>query len=107
MSDNVIKGPWPEIYKPASEDFLYMEAADDMVNDFSDAIFQGLESAGFDNYDDPCYSKDYALMVHAIRSVVYKLNGQYHPCQDISDNLFYQHQDGSLEMASGVHVEFE
>lgn len=107
MSDNVVRGPWPEVFKPNQEDFLQMEAADDMVNDFADAIFAAIEQAGFDNFDDMCYSKDYALMVHSIRSVIYKLNGQYHPCQDISDHLFITHEDGALEMCNGVNVDFE
>lgn len=107
MSDNVVKGPWPDVFKPNEEDVKQMDAANDMVNDFADAMFDGLRQAGFDNYDEACYSKDYALLVHAIRSVVYKLNNQYHPCQDVADHLFVQYDDGSLEMCSGVNVDFE
>jgi hypothetical protein len=103
---NVVKGPWPEVFKPNAEDRVQMEAAEYFVNEIADAIFGGLSNV-FDNFDDPCYSKDYALMVHSIRSVVYKLNNQYHPCQDLSEELFIQYDDGSLEMCDGVDVDFE
>jgi hypothetical protein len=107
MSDNVIKGPWPAIYKPNAEDKEVIALAEDLITEMSSALFEGISNAGFDNFDDMCYSKDYALMVHSIRSAIYKLNGQYHPLQDVADNLFIQYEDGSLQTAHSVHVDFE
>jgi hypothetical protein len=107
MPDNVIKGPWPAVYKPNEEDRVIMKATDEMVTEMADAIFEGISNAGFDNFDDMCYSKDYALMVHSIRSVLYKLNDRYHPLQDVAEHLFVQYGDGSLETADSIHLDFE
>lgn len=84
-----------------------MEASDELAHDLADALFEGISNSGFDNFDDMCYSKDYALMVSAIRSTIYKLNNRYHPLQDVAEDLFIQHPDGTLVTADSVHVDFD
>lgn len=107
MSDNVVKGPWPTVHKPNEEDKQLMKTADQLVHDMSDSLFHNILNAGFDNFDDMCYSKDYALMVNAIRSVIYKLNDQYHPLQDVAEELFIQDEDGTLHTAHSINVDFD
>lgn len=108
MDDNVIVGPWSARLVSQSETDNEVKATvDNLAKEFSDAIFDAISNSGFNNSDDMCYSKDYALLVHAIKSVLYRLDNRYHPLQDVAEHLFTMYTDGSLSFNKYINVEFE
>lgn len=108
MSDNVIQGPWGEkAYNLTQEDHKNADLVDQMASYMSSAIFDGFGEAGFDNFEDMCYTKDYALIHAAIKSAIFKLQDRYYPLQEVSEHLFNVEADGSVTTNYSLHLDFE
>lgn len=108
MSDNVIKGPWGDkAFKLTNEDHENAEIVDQLTTELSSAVFDTFREAGFDNYEDMCYTKDYALIHAAIKSAIFKLQDRYYPLQEVSEHLFNLEADGSVTTNYSLHLDFE
>ena len=109
MSDNVIVGPWmPKQDREPDEDEKNNLMVHALTVELTEILFEGLREVGFDNLDEMCYTKDLALVVHALKSCILSLQGRYHPLQKVAENIFEWTPDGeSLNMTTSLNLEFE
>lgn len=80
-------------------------------------IFNQMEISGFSVLDDNTDNiKDRALMLEAIRSVMNKQHGLYHPLQDVANNLLIEvvpdedddpNEGQGFKMADSLNIEFK
>lgn len=70
-------------------------------------IFNQLDIAGFDIADEESMNvKDGAFLVEALRSMMCKYYGMYHPFQQISENVFFPDKEeiGALKIADSLNL---
>ncbi len=101
MSDNVIQGPWGKF--PVTQKIDADEKNNLLIHaltvELCEPLFDAMCEAGFDNLEEMCYSKDLALIVQAIKSALFKMQGNDHILQDFSENLFEWTPEGFVEIA--------
>ena len=104
-ANNVVQGPWG-VLPPSPDDKSVSEKVQSDFVFIMSTVMNHMESRGIDTLDEEEYIKDLALVAESIRSYLYKVRNKYHPCQDISDNLFYWNM-GKLNMNTSLIVEFK
>lgn len=73
-------------------------------------LFNNLDVAGFDLTDEETADiKDGAFILEAIKSMMCKYYGLYHPFQLISENVFLQDEDDyeSLRIVDSINIELK
>ena len=80
-------------------------------------LFTQMEISGFSVFGDNTDNiKDRALMLEAIRSVMNKQHGLYHPLQDVANNLLIEvapdeeddpNEGQGFKMADSLNIEFK
>ena len=80
-------------------------------------LFTQMEISGFSVFEDNTDNiKDRALMLEAIRSVMNKQHGLYHPLQDVANNLLIEvapdeeddpNEGQGFKMADSLNIEFK
>lgn len=103
MPDNIIHGPWGKSPVNQTEDRLDADEANNLMVhaltvDLCETLFEGISEAGFDNLEEMCYSKDLALIVQAIKSAIFKMQGEEHVLQEFSEHLFDWTDEGFVEI---------
>ena len=121
--DNIIKFPnkkTPYIGEPRT-----IEDVDSMVDELKmhhvyetlqailPMMFSRLDAAGFDfgveeGEEDP-FIKDGAFAVEAIRAMLCRYHGLYHPFSDIAEHIFVpdEEEDGTLKIVESITVKFK
>jgi hypothetical protein len=80
------------------------------ISNITPMIFNQLDIAGFDFSDEELVDiKDGAFIIEALRSMMCKHYGMYHPFQLISDNVFYPDKEeiGALKIADSINLELK
>lgn len=120
MSNNVVMFPKSKIDNPANitklediqqnlEMMKHYHIQETILN-ITPMIFNQLDVAGFglsDEEDDDI--KDGALIVEALRSMMCKYYGIYHPFQIIAENVFLDEVEerGSFKIAEKLNIELK
>jgi hypothetical protein len=107
---NVILGPWAtsKSINVAQDEQVRTLHVQQIVADISGDLFDELAYLGFDidNSDELDYTKDIAIVVESIRSFIMKLNGNYHPVQELAEDLFEETGDGLLRTLPELQIRF-
>jgi hypothetical protein len=107
---NVILGPWTTsaaIVSTQDEQVRNLHVQQ-IVADLSGDLFDELSYCGFDidNSDELDYTKDIAIIVETIRSFIMKKNGNYHPMQEVADEMFEETESGLLRTLPEISIVF-
>lgn len=74
-------------------------------------LFNNIEIAGFplgeDEQSEDINMKDGVLIIEAIRSLLCKTYGIYHPFQDIAENLIEKGSEDDYIIKKSINVEFK
>lgn len=120
QSNNVIKFPGSK--RTNQEDLSKEEIINNMLsiknNHINQALvlilpilFNNIEIAGFgfneDEEAEDINMKDGVLIIEAIRSLLCKTYGIYHPFQDIAENLLQKDSEGDYIIKTSINVEFK
>lgn len=89
--------------------FIKMNHINETLSMILPLIFNNIELAGFsltqnNESDDDINIKDGTLIVEAVRSLLCKYYGLYHPFQEIANNVFDEEND--YEILPQVNIEF-
>lgn len=117
QSNNIVIFPKKNLNAKAVKDIEEIEHNMEMMKHYhiqetianiAPLVFNQLEIAGFhvtDNDDDHDI-KDGALIVEALRSIMCKYYGLYHPLQKIADNVFSENNEeiGTLKIVDELNV---
>ena len=121
--DNIIK--FPNRKTPHTGDPESAEDVEAMVDDLKSyhvhetlqavlpMMFGRLEAAGFnfgiEEGDEDVFVKDGAFAVEALRAMLCKYHGLYHPFSDIAENIFVpdEEDDGTLKIVESVSIKFK
>lgn len=120
MSNNVVMFPKSKIENPANisklediqqnmEMMKHYHIQETILN-ITPMIFNQLDIAGFGLSDDENEDiKDGALIVEALRSMMCKYYGIYHPFQIIADTVFLDEdqEKGSFKIAENLNIELK
>jgi hypothetical protein len=119
MSNNVITFPRQNINKEKSISLKEIEHNMDMMKHYhiqetianlAPIVFNQLEIAGFDiAEDEDADIKDGAFIVEALRSLMCKHYGIYHPFQQISEKVFSpdEQEIGALRIVDKLNLELK
>jgi len=119
MSNNVITFPRQNINKEKSISLKEIEHNMDMMKHYhiqetianlAPIVFNQLEIAGFDiAEDEDADIKDGAFIVEALRSLMCKHYGIYHPFQQISEGVFSpdEQEIGALRIVDKLNLELK
>lgn len=80
------------------------------ISTIAPMIFNQLDLAGFDFSDEETSDvKDGAFIIEALRSMMCKHHGIYHPFQLISENVFFPDSEeiGSLKIVDSLNIELK
>lgn len=115
-SNNVISFPKPYIGPTPilngeeitrKMDMMKLYHIQETIANIAPMIFNQLDLAGFDISDEETMDiKDGAFLVEALRSIMCKYYGMYHPFQQISQNVFFPDQEeiGALKIADSINL---
>lgn len=115
-SNNVISFPKPYIGPTPTlsgeeinrkMDMMKLYHIQETIANIAPMIFNQLDLAGFDISDEEVMDiKDGAFLVEALRSIMCKYYGMYHPFQQISQNVFFPDQEeiGALKIADSINL---
>jgi hypothetical protein len=106
----IINGPWgnrpPDPTSP--DDHEIVEEVQEELSFLMHMVFEQMQMIGInvDNIMEDGYIKDVLLISESLRSYLMKMRGRYHPCQDVSDNMYYW--DGEkYQTQKSLYVEFK
>lgn len=88
-------------------DMMKLYHIQETISNIAPMIFNQLDLAGFDVSDEETMDiKDGALLVEALRSIMCKYYGMYHPFQQISQSVFLPDQEeiGALKIVDNLNV---
>jgi hypothetical protein len=80
------------------------------ISNIAPMIFNQLDIAGFDFTDEESVDiKDGAFIIEALRSMMCKHYGLYHPFQQISENVFFPDKEeiGALKIVDSINLELK
>lgn len=79
-----------------------------LVTNISEDLFDALYAAGFDvdSEDSESHVKDLAIIAESIRSYLLRSVGDYHPMQDVAENMFEWIGDGMLKTVDEINIKF-
>lgn len=115
-SNNIISFPKPYIGPTQTlsgeeitrkMDMMKLYHIQETIANIAPMIFNQLDLAGFDISDEETMDiKDGAFLVEALRSIMCKYYGMYHPFQQISQNVFFPDQEeiGALKIADSINL---
>lgn len=115
MTDNIIVGSWlksnnpPQTLKDVEDSINQVRLlhVQELVSKLAGDVFDGLSVAGFDNDEDPVYTKDLALIAEGIRSYILKHQNQYHPLQEVAESMFDWDGEDRLKTAESIEITFQ
>jgi hypothetical protein len=116
MSNNVIE--FPGLYEGPPRDFEEVKQNLDLMKYYhiqetiatlAPMIFNQLDLAGFEFSEDEADVKDGAFVIEAVRSIMCKHYGLYHPFQRVSEEVFNADEDepGSLKIADSLCLDLK
>jgi hypothetical protein len=80
------------------------------ISNIAPMIFNQLDIAGFDLADEEALDiKDGAFIIEALRSMMCKHYGMYHPFQQISENVFFPDKEevGALKIVDSINIKLK
>jgi hypothetical protein len=113
VTSTVVKGPWPAITAPAQDETSIQAGVKAVkANHVVEALltivpmlFNNLEIAGFSSTATD--GLDSTLIIEAIKSLMMKHHGLYHPLQDVAANLFVSADNGEITMADRLDIDLD
>lgn len=107
-------GPKGEIVTPEevikNVEMMKLYHIQETIGTIAPIIFNQLEVAGFNISDEETTDiKDGAFIIEALRSMMCKYYGIYHPFQQISENVFSPDNEeiGALRIADSLNLELK
>lgn len=79
------------------------------IGDIAPILFNHLEISGFEiSEDDPESLKEGAFIIEALRSIMCKYYGIYHPFQQIAQSVFIpDKEEGALRIVDSLNIDLE
>jgi hypothetical protein len=111
VANNIIRGPWKNESLPiTSVDLNPLESVKKLqathitqtLLTVCPMLFNDIDLAGFD-LDETV--KDGTFIMEAVKSLLCKHYGIYHPFQDIADQIFVTNEAGNLEFAKRIELD--
>lgn len=110
-NQNIIRGPWPTSEGNAATDVVEVQPgvkavkANHIVETLlciAPMLFHNLELAGFENNGE-----ESMLVIEAVKSLMMKHHGLYHPLQDVAANLFVTDDTGEVHFAERLELDLD